>query len=274
MTMKKFGLKFAIILTILALTCMIAIWAVFSCSMTVVDAASEQNVLLAPISNLKDNEFAGVSTLKVNVKSPSMEEVYLPESYYAINPQPVGDEGGFYEVEYCGIAFFFITDELITDTVTFADGVDGNPDVRLTLNGDDVVVDIKGTTLTANHTIKLIGYNQDGSEVYVIATLDGVSVKGFVDIDCFAPFNVPYHPIAQAERDALLAELNKPTPDDGDITPNTSVALRVVLIIGIAVPAVIIAILLFKPTKNSRRQVKQDNKEIDYDEPRDNARRR
>lgn len=274
MDMKNYRLKFAIVLFILALVFALTLWAVFSCSIVnVANALSEQNALLAPISNLKDNEYALVSTLKVNVKSPTMEEVYLPESYYAINPVPVGDEGGFYEVEYCGISFFYLSNELNLETVTFPDGVDGNPDVRLTLKDDVASVDIKGTTVSNLHTIKLIGYNQDGSEVYVIATLDGVSVKGFVDIDNFSPFNVPYHPIAQAQRDALLAQINQQLPSEGDITPNTSVALRIVLIIGIAVPAILIAILLFKPTKHSRRQVRDEQKEYDYDEPRDNRRR-
>lgn len=65
-----------------------------------------------------------------------------------------------------------------------------------------------------------------------------------------------------------------PDPEKGDIIPNTSLALRIILIIGIAVPAIIIAILLFKPSKNDRTQGKsvmrseRRKNDFDYDSSR------
>lgn len=104
--------------------------------------------------------------------------------------------------------------------------------------------------------------------------LDGDALFGFAPRDSFEDFVVPYHPITQAERDRLINSKPAPDPEKGDIIPNTSLALRIILIIGIAVPAIIIAILLFKPSKNDRTQGKsvmrseRRKNDFDYDSSR------
>ncbi len=269
--MKNFGLRIALILIALVIVCFIATTAVFNCSIAFADDSvppQYTKAILADCSDLINNEFATKSNLKISVFGKN-EEFYIPESYYILNPESINNSN-FYFVEYMGIKFGYQSDAPIIEDVTFGSVDDAYPDVRLTLDGDDQVIIIDGTQLNENHTIKLMGYNEDSTKLYVSATLDGNTVYGFIDATSVNSFNVPYHPLAQQERDRLLAELNKPTPDDGDITPTTSLALRIVLIVGIAVPAIIIAILLFKPTKNARRVVdrRRYQDDIDYDEPR------
>ena len=56
------------------------------------------------------------------------------------------------------------------------------------------------------------------------------------------------------------------------INAATSKALRIILIVGIAIPAVIIVLLLFKPTKDGRKKTvarERSRDEFDYDERRD-----
>lgn len=264
--MKNINIKFAITLICLAVVLFLATWVIFSCTPTAY-ADSEVEVVLAPVSNLKDNATAGVSTLKLNHKGTS-EDIYIPESYYIKDIRKIEFLADFYSVSYCDTEFYYMGTDLKTTTVSFADGVNPSPDVRLTLK-DDVTATIEGALVTNDYTIKLIGYNQSGTQVYVRATINDNSYYGFVPVDSFKPFTVPYHPIAQAERDELIADIPEPVIPGGDIVPNTSLALRIILIIGIAVPAVIIALLLFKPTKSTKRMLNNKRKdEYDYDDPR------
>ncbi len=264
--MKNINIKFAITLICLAVVLFLATLVIFSCT-PIAKADSEIEVAQAPVSNLKGNEFAGVSTLKLN-RSDTPEDIYIPESYYVTDIQKMEFLENGYSVRYCDENFYYIGSPLQTATVSFKEGVSTNPDVRLMLK-DGVNVTVQGAVLTNEYTIKLIGYNQDASQVYVRATINDHSYYGFAPIDSFQPFNVPYHPIAQAERDKLATDIPEPTIPGGDIVPNTSLALRVILIIGIAVPAVIIALLLFKPSKSTKRILNNKRKdEYDYDDPR------
>lgn len=264
--MKNINVKFAITLICLAVVLFLATWVIFSCTPTAY-ADSEVEVVLAPVSNLKDNATAGVSTLKIRSYDID-DDIYIPESYYLSNPVEVPGRQDRYFVDYCGTQFVLVDANLQTTTISFAEGVSPNPDVRLTLK-DDVTAMVEGTLVTNEYTIKLVGYNQSGTQVYVRAMLNDGSLYGFVPVDSFKPFTVPYHPIAQAERDELIADIPEPVVPSGDIVPNTSLALRIILIIGIAVPAVIIALLLFKPTKSTKRMLNNKRKdEYDYDDPR------
>lgn len=264
--MKNINIKFAITLVCLAVVLFLATLVIFSCT-PIAKAESEVEVVLAPVSNLKDNAYAGVSTLKIRSYDID-EDIYIPESYYLSNPSKVPGRKDRYFVDYCGTQFVLEDADLQTTTVSFAESVSPNPDVRLTIK-DDATVTVEGTTITNDYTIKLVGYNHDGSQIYVRATLNDGSLYGFVPTDSFVPFNVPYHPIAQAEREELLADIPEPIIPGGEIVPNTSLALRVILIIGIAVPAVIIALLLFKPSKSTKRMLNNKRKdEYDYDDPR------
>lgn len=270
--MKKLDFRFAVILICLAVVLFVAMSAVFSCAVAYAEEAID--VIAAPVSDLTGNQYSSVSTLKL-LAFGEQEAIYIPQSYYLTNPQPFGEDDGRYMVSYCGTTFILETDNLTTSKVSFAEGVSPNPDVRVFL-AESANVSIAGVPITNDYTIKLLGYNQNGTKIYVRATLDNKNNYGFIDVSEVQPFNVPYHPIAQAERDAIIAQIPQPDPSAGDIIPNTSLALRIILIIGIAVPAVIIAVLLFKPSKNSKRTVmnNQRGSDIDYDEPQQNEERR
>lgn len=270
--MKKLDFRFAIIFICLAIVLFVATSAVFSCAVAYAEDGTD--VIMAPVSDLTGNQYSSVSTLKV-LAFGEYEAIYIPQSYYLTDPQPFGTDAGRYMVNYCGTTFILETDNLTTAKVSFADGVSPYPDVRIFLK-ENADVSITGVVITNDYTVKLLGYNQLGTKIYVRATLDNKNYYGFVDVNDVQTFNVPYHKIAQAERDAIIAQIPQPNPAAGDIIPNTSLALRIVLIIGIAVPAVLIAFLLFKPSKNSKRTVmnNQRNSEIDYDEPRQNNERR
>ena len=234
-------------------------------------ADSTQEVLVAPVSNLEGNEYAVASALELT----SGDDTFLiPESYYISEISQKTAVPQYYQVKYCGMSFYFKAETRPqTSTVTFSDGVSLSPDVRLTLTAESL--SLSGIEITSDYTIKFLGYHPtDTTQIYVVAMLDGSTYCGFASRDSFEEFAVPYHPIAQAERDRLIASKAEPDPDKGDIIPNTSLALRIVLIIGIAVPAIIIAILLFKPSKNDRSQGKsvmrkeRGRNEFDYDSAR------
>ncbi len=234
-------------------------------------ADSTQEVLVAPVSNLEGNAYAIASALEL---TNGDDTFLIPESYYISEISQKTAVPQYYQVKYCGMNFYFKAESRPqTSTVTFSDGVSLSPDVRLTLTTE--TLSLSGIEITSDYTIKFLGYHPtDTAQIYVVAMLDGSSYCGFASLDSFEEFVVPYHPIAQAERDRLIASKQEPDPDKGDIIPNTSLALRIVLIIGIAVPAIIIAILLFKPSKNDRSQGKsvmrkeRRRDEFDYDSAR------
>lgn len=234
-------------------------------------ADSTQEVLVAPVSNLEGNAYAVASALEL---TNGDDTFLIPESYYISEISQKTAVPQYYQVKYCGMNFYFKAESRPqTSTVTFSDGVSLSPDVRLTLTAESL--SLSGIEITSDYTIKFLGYHPtDTTQIYVVAMFDGSSYCGFASRDSFEEFAVPYHPIAQAERDRLIASKPEPDPDKGDIIPNTSLALRIVLIIGIAVPAIIIAILLFKPSKNDRSQGKsvmrkeRGRNEFDYDSTR------
>ncbi len=234
-------------------------------------ADSTQEVLVAPVSNLEGNAYAVASALEL---TNGDDTFLIPESYYISEISPKAAVLQYYQVKYCGMNFYFKAESRPqTSTVTFSDGVSLSPDVRLTLTAESL--SLSGIEITSDYTIKFLGYHPtDATQIYVVAMFDGSTYCGFASRDSFEEFTVPYHPIAQAERDRLIASKPAPDPDKGDIIPNTSLALRIVLIIGIAVPAIIIAILLFKPSKNDHSQGKsvmrkeRRKDEFDYDSAR------
>ena len=281
---KTFILLLALLFTALTILCV----AQFCVSSTnIAKADSTVTVIKAPVSNLEDNAYAGKSTVSVYDSNGNL--FYIPESYYLCSPViSIGAANSVaivYEVTYCDIIKPFLLHNAdfspyelpATTQINVSEGESLSPDVRLTIK-DDAEIELDSALVTNDFTIKLLGYSEDESEVYVSATYNGISKYGFIPTDSLEPFTVPYQQRAQAERDALLAAKDKPIVSDGSLAaPNTSVALRIVLIIGIAVPSIIIVLLLFKPSKDEKRYAKSAvrrdrNDRIDYDEPRDSRR--
>lgn len=274
--MKRTAMKntlFIISVMVLSLALACCVLGILLLPIKIVYADSAQEVVCAPVSDLENNECAGASA--VMLMTIDETPFYIPESYYVSDvKRKIAD---YYEVSYCGFTdTFFIKSESTpqTTSVTFEDGVSLSPDVRLTIK-EEINIILDGKILSNEYTIKLLGYHtEDASQIFIVASKDGEHIFGFANIGSFENFIVPYHPIAQQERDELIASKYQPDPDNGDIIPNTSLSLRVVLIIGICVPAIIIAFLLFKPSKTERSQGKntlhrnRKRDEFDYDSPR------
>ncbi|MDE6302028.1 MAG: hypothetical protein K2M36_00360, partial [Clostridia bacterium] len=233
-------------------------------------ADSSVEVVKAPVSNLEGNATAGKST--VAVFDNENRTFYIPESYYLSSPTTIVS-GMIYGVQYAGETFF-LREQPVTSQINVADDEVLSPDVRLFVKEDANVV--LGTQAINNeYTIKFLGYNEDGTEIYVSATFNGSAAHGFIATTDLEPFTVPYQQRAQEERDALLAALEAQQKNPFGVNPkNTSVALRIILIIGIAVPTVIIVFLLFKPSKNDRKYAKntvrgsRSRDDFDYDDSR------
>lgn len=264
---------FIISVTVLCLALACCLLGILLLPMKIAYAESTQDVVYAPVSDLENNEYAGASTLIL--MNSDETPFYVPESYYVSNV--THKISNYYEVDYCGFTFFIQSESAPqTGTVTFADGVSPSPNVLLMpKEGANITYNGEVKVLTDGYTIKFLGYHtEDVSKIFIAAIKDGNSIFGFVNIDQFEPFVVPYHPIAQAERDAILASKYQPDPNNGDIVPNTSLSLRIILIIGICVPALIITFLLFKPSGNDRTQGKNTLRksrkrgEFDYDSSR------
>lgn len=240
---------FSILGTIAICVCLaLCVLACVLLPLSVAQADSSMNVIVAPVSNLEGNATAGASSIKLIA---SNYEFYIPESYYLTNLKSAVKQ--YY-------------------TVTFQDGISPYPDILLTVK-EGATLSTSG--VTSEHTIRFLGFATDESgKIFIAATKDGNTVFGFEDKASFNEFTVAYHPIAQAERDRILDSKKPVEPSGGDIVPNTSLALRIVLIIGICVPAVIIAVLLFKPSKNDRSQGKsvmrrhRGKNDFDYDSTR------
>lgn len=265
--MKKLTLIISSIVLCVALALTVLAGVLLPC--TIAYATSEKDAVLATVSNLEGNEYPIASTI---VLQNSFGKFAIPESYYVTDVEVAFE--GYYNVKYLGQNFYCAQSVLPSASkVAFEDGVSPYPDVTLTIAGESI--DLSGNTVTNDYTIKFLGYDvDDATKIFVMATYNGEAKYGSVSKDAFSTFVVPYHPIAQAERNRILDSKKPAEPQGGDIVPNTSLALRIVLIIGIAIPAVIIAILLFKPSKHDvsdgknqlRRSRKKD--EFDYDSSR------
>ena len=281
---KSFILLFALLFATL-LTLGVAQFCVSS--KNIAKADSTVTVIKAPVSNLEDNAYAGKSTVGVYDSNGNL--FYIPESYYLSSPAVnIGATNNLvivYEVSYCDTIKPFLLHNAdfspyelpATTQITVSEGESLFPDVRLTLK-DDEEIELDSSIVTNDFTIKLLGYSEDETEIYASATYNGISKYGFIPATSVEPFTVPYQQRAQAERDALLAAKDKPILPDGSLPAhNTSVALRIILIIGIAVPSIIVVLLLFKPSKDEKRYAKTSvrrdrNDRIDYDDPRDSRR--
>ncbi len=232
------------------------------------------NFVMAPVSNLTGNEYAGTSSLKLIYGS---DVFYVPESYYVklLDKPPLAQI--YYKVEYLNMSdeFYLLVstpdEKPISQNIEFEEDISPYPDIRLNLLEGTTAV-MGGNEIDATYTVKLLGFGEDPTRLFVSATKDQRTVLGFVEKSHFQEFVLPYHPITQAQRDAILAK-PEPNPGNGDIVSNTSKALRIILIIGITIPGVLIVFLLFKPSKDDRdkkvmRSKKRKRDDFDYDDPR------
>lgn len=231
--------------------------------------AAEQKYAYAAPSNLEGNTYAGASAVPVRDGETEAVVFYLIESYY----YPVTKTGALYVVDIDGLNAYINTSEMSAepaayDSVTAANAL---PSQILITGSDGITLDGTAVSSADGWTVRLVGLN--GTDVFVKAVKDDAVLYGSAPSSAFNSFNINYHEIAQAERDGLLSAV----PDDSSEvgasgSGNQSKALRIVLIIGIIIPAVIIAILLFKPSRGDydRRPGRQRKSEprSDYDRDR------
>lgn len=233
--------------------------------------------IYAPPSNLRDNATAVASAIPVYASNkPDDVAFYLSESYYAkvtsVNDKrsksytvTIGDEGGF-------IIYF---DDAIKATSSLDLVSEALPDVRLTVRSD--VENVFVTTATETINLKngtFVYFGENENQVYVKASYNDFSDFVLIDKTNFNDYTIPYHSIAEAERAALI---QTPTDNGGEIGSNdgarTSKTLRIILIIGIVIPAALIAFLLFKPSRGNdnydkHAMKKKDSIQSDYDRDR------
>ena len=277
MAMKKFLTIFTIAF-VLALTFLTWGFA-FGQDVAVADE-SISYVYVAP-ADLKNNEYARATQVAVKDKETGDLLFYLIESYYyPANEVPLLNS--YYELRIDGIEGLVEMVNLTNapqsyEGVTLENALPGN-----VLLKEGVTISVDGQTVDTRDgwTVKLIGVN--GDNFFVVASKDTVTVSGLAPKESFTSSNVAYHPLDLAERSGMLD-----TTPDGEISENAgdsankSLILRIVLIIGIAVPAIIIAIMLFKPGRASAKSNydrhamrTRREEEIEYDRDRSYDRER
>lgn len=93
---------FSILGTIAICVCLaLCVLACVLLPLSVAQADSSMNVIVAPVSNLEGNATAGASSIKLIA---SNYEFYIPESYYLTNLKSAVKQ--YYTVTYCGFEFF------------------------------------------------------------------------------------------------------------------------------------------------------------------------
>lgn len=264
-------------LAILGMACAL----VFTLSANVAYAETvSKTVIKAMVSNLEGNEFAAASAVRV-LEQDGTRKFFMPESYFLVVEGHVADS--YYSVEYAGAKFYVAMNDLalVPSEENFDADEVLSPDVKLTLaEGVDVAsiegMDAQLKKMDPSYEIKFLGYGENDQEglIYIMATpAEGKSIFGFIPASAFEEFHVPYQARAQAERDELIAqkEALQPAPGPGDLpAPTGSLALKIILIIGISLPALIIVILLFVPSSRGSyvrktRGASSDGR--DYDDP-------
>ena len=240
-------------------------------------------IKIAP-ADLEHSAYSSPTSIAVKDLDTDETVFYIPDSYYltGVEYRKIARFNfEYYAFSYAGLDtskwYIDYSEALTVETVTFTADETPFPDVRLTLidTGETVYLD-NDTVLTNEYTIKFIGFNQTGDEFYVSATKDGVTKYAMIGKTLFTDSYIPYQARTQAAREQLLKEIAT-TPKAGDIVPNTSKTLRIILIVGICVPAVLIVVLLFKPTKGSQKRTlarERGRDEFDYDERREYRRDR
>ena len=284
MNMRKF-LVSALVLVVAAL----AFTACGSCATadgTAYAAGNEFYICISPTDDtLAANETALPSSVMAVSDYDELPAFYLTQGYYYSlirysDVYALADFDAYYI--YGGVDESALLTSL-PDGATTSDMV---PDVTLTFRSGVTLRLPNNITISASdmkgYTLNFVGFadaSTNGTGNIVVAAYDGIRPTQYatISVSDVEEFSVPWHPIA-AERRAELLAPDEPADDgtaDGDLTGGTpSNALRIILIIGIAVPALLIVFLLFKPSskRNDTRRTtmrRQDTERgIDYDRER------
>ncbi len=285
--MRHITLKFVLTIALAALLWLSAAIFVMPISAAYAEEGNLKTVIRVGVdaSTLENEPYAGRSAVALNVYANTSNDVfYVPTSYFLEGPsQPYPSVApNIWSVKYAGEEFLLPQESLLpkeegyvkTEKITVSEGELLYPDVKLTLK-DGVTIGDGTKQYDNSSTISFLGYGKDASKIYIKAVdPSGAKYLDFVTLDSFLPFEVPYQARAQKQREDILAnKTNSTTPEAGELQPSSSKALRVVLIIGIALPAVIVMLLLFLPTRGdrvygNRSATMSDPSAVDYDDTR------
>ncbi len=270
MAMKEF-LKISAMILVLTVALTLTLGLISYSSSVAFADDNDLYAYVAP-SNLTGSECAEKSAVPVYPTTGiKIAMFYLIESYY----YPVVETNFTNEIMMLDLdgldAYIDVKDLPTAPARNSAVSSDNALPSAINTNGG---VQIGGVTVNSAEgwTVKPIGLTDDG--FFVQAMKDSQIVFGAAPKTAFIQNAIPYHPIAQAERDSLVAETPADESEESvSSSSKSSVALRVVLIIGIAIPAVIIAILLFKPRRNDRsyddKREMRKREQVDYDRDRE-----
>lgn len=269
MDMKK-------VLTILTIAFIFAItfsmWG-FSAHTDIAQADETISYICIEPADLEKNEYAGATSVAV-IGEDGNPLFYLIEGYYyPVETKSIGGKN-FYFLRVDGVSENAYIDTTIAPIALPSGATKENALPGNLLLKENVTISLDGQTVDTHQgwTVKLIGVKDN--DFFVQASLGETNVCGLVAKDNFTLSNVVYHPVFQAKREGML----NATPEDefiGGATTDKSVLLRIILIIGIAVPAIIIAIMIFKPgrasakTNYDRHAMRtRREEEMDYDRDR------
>lgn len=285
--MKKFAVP-ALTLIVLALT-LCTFFCVPASDGTAYAAENEYYICVSPSDGtLAANATAQPSDIAVYDGSEKFVFSITESYYYKVSPVTINGNTTYF-LNSTVEAIFYVKGPLSDDVLltSLPEGVtaaDALPAVTLTLAEGATIFERFGnlqidSSNSSEYTLTFLGFagysEIDGARMVAFsADKGGDTTYGVAEASSFNEFSVAWHPVAEARRETLLAPEDT-DGDDVDLTAGTSSdALRIILIIGIAVPALLIVFLLFKPSSDKKRSydkraMRGDTRRgIDYDRER------
>lgn len=276
MSMKK--------LCVPALALILALTALAACGFAPADGealatGNEHYICVSPSDDvLAGEEYSLSSEL---VAEGNAESFRLQQSYY----YKVSQYGKIFVLEDERLSSFGyyledVPEEMLLDSLP--DGVteeNARPSAVLTVKEGETLTLANGID-SSEYTLYYLGVSDDdpAEAVFFADSETSNPICDSAPLSVFEPFAVSWHPVAEARRDELLAPPETPDvpeePADDLTGGEPSDALRIILIIGIAVPALLIVFLLFKPVAEKRgydrRKVmrRDPDRAVDYDRER------
>lgn len=284
--MKKFAVP-ALTLILLALTLTACACAPAS-EGTAFAAENEYYIYVSPSDGtLAANATAQPSGIAVYDGSENFAFFLTESYYYKVSPITINGNTTYFLNSTVAALYLkgFSDDMLLTSLPEGVTAADALPAVTLTLAEGATIFERFGnlqidSSNSSEYTLTFLGFagysEADGARMVAFSADNGSDTTyGVAEASSFNEFSVAWHPVAAARREALLAPSDTGDGGEVDLTEGTpSNTLRIILIIGIAVPALLIVFLLFKPASDKgrsydKRSMRGDTRRgIDYDRER------
>lgn len=263
-------------LTIVTIFCLaIAVLAFFVAFESTEVAYADDSNSYYYIEQDTQNKVASLSN--VWIRDDSGEEIFkIPETYYI----QVNDSNDYSaSVSYMGfsgtIKLIDLKDkQLKTQTVISKKTItesNAYPNIQLTTSEENIsytnMNDVETSVATNTVKVYFMGEAKDGTNIYIKFVTDDSTFYGYTNKSIFGSYTLSAN---QEVIDAI--DKANTSPIAKSTNTNNSKALRVVLIIGLIIPAVVIALLIFIPKKSEQydKARMHGNKTtfIDYDKTR------